>query len=150
MILRIFLPKHERKSNVKYIEKMRYVVYYRVSTKRQGESGLGIEAQRTYVQHFYKDKDVIAEFVETESDKDILNRPKLNEAISLFQQEKATLVVAKIDRLSRNNEHALMIYRILDERLESCDITNLNKFTLTLFMTIADRELIDLRTKAAQ
>lgn len=43
-----------------------------------------------------------------------------------------------------------MIYRILDERLESCDITNLNKFTLTLFMTIADRELIALRTKAAQ
>lgn len=57
-----------------------------------------MEAQRTYVQHFYKYKDVIAEFVETESDKDILNRPKLNEAISLFQQEKAILVVAKIDR----------------------------------------------------
>ena len=67
------------------------------------------------------------------------------------QQDKATLVVAKIDRLSRNTEDALRVYRMLGERLESCDIPNLDKFTLTLFMAIADREheLIALRTKAA-
>ena len=130
---------------------MKYVTYYRVSTKKQGDSGLGLEAQRTYVNHFYKEKEIVAEFVETESGKGILNRPKLRAALELCQEQHATLVVAKIDRLSRNTEHALQIYRLLGERLESCDIPNLDKFTLTLFMAIADREreLIAIRTKAA-
>ena len=130
---------------------MQYVIYYRVSTKKQGESGLGLEAQRTYVKHFYKDKEILAEFVETKSGKDLLNRPQLMTAVRRCQEHKATLVVAKIDRLSRNTEDALQIYRMLDQRLESCDIPNLDKFTLTLFMAIADREreLIALRTKAA-
>jgi DNA invertase Pin-like site-specific DNA recombinase len=126
------------------------VVYYRVSTKRQGESGLGLEAQRTYVQHFYA-QEPLAEFVETVSGKDVANRPKLQKALELCKRHKATLVVAKIDRLSRNTEQALRIYSELEGRLESCDIPNLDKFTLTLFMAIADREreLIGLRTKAA-
>ena len=126
---------------------MKYVTYYRVSTKKQGDSGLGLEAQRTYVNHFYQDKEVIAEYIETESGKDILNRPQLRAALELCQERGATLVVAKIDRLSRNTEHALQIYRLLESR----DIPNLNKFTLTLFMAIAEREreLIAIRTKAA-
>ncbi|QCR24507.1 recombinase family protein [Pontibacter sp. SGAir0037] len=126
------------------------IVYYRVSTKRQGESGLGLEAQRTYVRHFYS-QEPVAEFVETVSGKDITNRPKLQQALALCKQHRATLVVAKIDRLSRNTEQALRIYSELEGRLESCDIPNLDKFTLTLFMAIADREreLISLRTKAA-
>lgn len=68
-----------------------------------------------------------------------------------MKKQKAVLVVAKIDRLSRNTEQALLIHRELDGRLESCDIPNLDKFTLTLFMAIADREreLIGLRTKQA-
>lgn len=126
------------------------VVYYRVSTKKQGESGLGLEAQRTYVQHFYP-QEPIAEFTEKISGKDVCNRPQLRQAIELCKKHKATLVVAKIDRLSRNTEQALHIYSGLEGRLESCDIPNLDKFTLTLFMAIADREgeLISLRTKAA-
>jgi DNA invertase Pin-like site-specific DNA recombinase len=72
-------------------------------------------------------------------------------AIELCKKENAVLVIAKIDRLSRNTEDALWIYRELDGRLESCDIPNLDKFALTLFMAIADREreLIGIRTKAA-
>ena len=72
-------------------------------------------------------------------------------AISLCKSRGATLVVAKVDRLSRDTEQALAIYRELDERLESCDIPNLDNFTLKLFMAIADRErkLISIRTKAA-
>ena len=94
---------------------------------------------------------MIEEFIETKSGKNLLNRPQLMAAIRCCQQDKATLVVAKIDRLSRNTEDALQVYRMLGERLESCDIPNLDKFTLTLFTAIADREreLIALRTKAA-
>lgn len=130
---------------------MKYVLYFRVSTKRQGESGLGLEAQRTYINHFYSGKEVIADFTETVSGKDVANRPELQKAINLCKKEKAVLVVAKIDRLSRSTEQALWIYKELDGKLESCDIPNLDKFTLTLFMAIADREreLIGLRTKAA-
>jgi DNA invertase Pin-like site-specific DNA recombinase len=126
------------------------VVYYRVSTKKQGESGLGLEAQRTYVKHFYP-QEPLAEFTEKLSGKDVANRPQLQQAIELCKKHNATLVVAKIDRLSRNTEQALRIYSDLSGRLESCDIPNLDKFTLTLFMAIADREreLISLRTKAA-
>lgn len=128
-----------------------YVIYYRVSTKKQGESGLGLDAQRAYVRHFYEQKPVLAEFVEVRSGKTIRKRPVLMNALDLCKREGATLVVAKIDRLSRNTEQALLIYRELDGRLESCDIPNLDKFTLTLFMAIADREreLIGIRTKQA-
>lgn len=130
---------------------MNYVIYYRVSTKKQGESGLGLEAQRSYVNHFYSGKPILDEFTDVRSGKTISKRPELQKALALCQQKGATLVVAKIDRLSRNTEQALQIYRELNGRLESCDIPNLDKFTLTLFMAIADREreLIGLRTKQA-
>lgn len=128
-----------------------YVIYYRVSTKRQGDSGLGLEAQRAYIEYYYQDKPILAEFTEVQSGKDVLNRPKLTKALALCKKHRAVLVVAKIDRLSRNTEQALIIYRELEGRLESCDIPNLDKFSLTLFMAIADREreLISIRTKGA-
>lgn len=128
-----------------------YVIYYRVSTKRQGDSGLGLQAQRAYIDHYYHDKPILAEFTDVQSGKDVLNRPELMKAVALCREKRAVLVVAKIDRLSRNTEQALAIYRELDSRLESCDIPNLDKFTLTLFMAIADREreLIGIRTKGA-
>lgn len=130
---------------------MNYVLYFRVSTKKQGESGLGLEAQRAYIDHYYRDKTILAEFTDVRSGKTIHKRPQLQQALALCKKEKATLVVAKIDRLSRNTEQALQIYKELGERLESCDIPNLDKFTLTLFMAIADREreLIGLRTRQA-
>ncbi|KAA5539120.1 recombinase family protein [Adhaeribacter rhizoryzae] len=133
------------------MQQTKYVTYIRVSTKKQGESGLGLQSQQTYLDHFYNGKNIIAEFTENVSGKDISNRPKLQQALALCKKEKAVLVVAKIDRLSRNTEQALWIYAELDGRLESCDIPNLDKFTLTLFMAIADREreLISLRTANA-
>lgn len=127
------------------------VAYYRVSTKQQGESGLGLEAQRAIVYHFI-DRDLLsAEFTEVASAKNIDGRPTLAEAVRLCIAEGHTLVVAKIDRLSRKTEDALDIYSKLDGRLMSCDVPNLDKFTLTIFMAIADREreLISIRTKAA-
>ena len=128
-----------------------YVIYYRVSTKRQGDSGLGLEAQRAYIEHYYQDKPIIGEFTDVQSGKDVFNRPELTKALALCKDQSAILVVAKIDRLSRNTEQALAIYRELTGRLESCDIPNLDKFTLTLFMAIAEREreLISIRTTGA-
>jgi len=128
-----------------------YVAYYRVSTKRQGDSGLGLEAQHTYINHYYQDRRIIAEYTDVRSGKNMHNRPQLQAALQLCKQRKATLVIAKVDRLSRDTEQALLIFRELEERLESCDIPNLDKFSLTLFMAIADREreLASIRTRVA-
>jgi len=129
----------------------KYITYYRVSTKKQGESGLGLEAQQAYINHFVSQEQVVKSFVEVESAKSLLNRPKLKEAVQLCKENGYTLAIAKIDRLSRTTEDALKIFSTLKGRLFSCDVPNLDKFTLTLFMAIADREreLISIRTKAA-
>src|SRR4051812_31469790 len=81
----------------------RYVAYYRVSTQEQGRSGLGIEAQRGNVGRFLNGGDwtLDAEFTEIESGKRN-DRPKLAEALRLCKKLKATLVIAKLDRLARN------------------------------------------------
>ena len=73
---------------------MRYIAYYRVSTKHQGLSGLGLEAQKGIAHSFLKTNDeLVAEFVEVESGKQN-NRPELNKAIELSKQESATLLIA--------------------------------------------------------
>jgi DNA invertase Pin-like site-specific DNA recombinase len=129
----------------------KYVIYYRVSTKKQGESGLGLKAQKAYLSHFLEESEVVQEFTEVQSGGDFETRSILQEALGLCQMEGYILAIAKIDRLSRKTEDALHIYNLLEGRLFSCDIPNLDKFTLTLFMAIADREreLISIRTKQA-
>ncbi|WP_352548306.1 recombinase family protein [Mesorhizobium australicum] len=82
------------------------VAYYRVSTQRQGRSGLGIEAQRAAVAHFAEAEgiDIIQEFTEVETGKgsDALDRrPQLAAALALARQAKCPVIVAKLDRLSR-------------------------------------------------
>ena len=83
-----------------------FVAYYRVSTERQGESGLGLEAQREAVSRFLGSgrgsASLLAEFTEVESGKRHTNRPELLKAIELSRRQKATLVIAKLDRLARN------------------------------------------------
>ncbi|HSH03798.1 MAG TPA: recombinase family protein [Anaerolineae bacterium] len=129
---------------------MGLVAYYRVSTKKQGASGLGLESQRAIICHYHNCDTFVAEFTDVMSGKNA-DRPELQKAIDLCVSEGHHLVVAKVDRLSRNTEDALIIYDKLDQRLYCCDIPNLDKFTLTIFMAIADRELelISIRTKAA-
>ena len=78
-----------------------YVAYLRVSTQKQGYSGLGLEAQREIIQKYLRDKIPVAEFVEIESGRK-KDRPKLKEALSLCRKTEATLIVAKLDRLARN------------------------------------------------
>ena len=91
----------------------RYVAYYRVSTERQGNSGLGLEAQRTAVRAFVKRPELIAgEFTEVESGKNN-DREQLRLAIAAAKEQGARLVIAKLDRLSRN---AGFIFALRDSR----------------------------------
>lgn len=132
---------------------MKYVVYYRVSTKKQGKSGLGLDGQKAIVDHYFNKQEVVQEFTEIASGKymSCKYRPLLCEAIDYCINNNCFLVVAKIDRLSRDTQHALSIYDSLEGKLISCDVPNLDKFTLTIFMAIAEREreLISIRTKQA-
>lgn len=130
---------------------MKYVLYYRVSTKKQGDSGLSIEAQKAYLKHFISDSDVVCEFTETQSGKNMEDRHELISAIKLCVKNKYTLCVAKLDRLSRNVDDARWILDELDGRLMACDIPAMDKFTLTLYVTFGEREreLASIRTKAA-
>ncbi|MFN5458939.1 MAG: recombinase family protein [Bacteroidota bacterium] len=133
----------------------KYVVYYRVSTEKQGGSGLGIESQKTYINHYLNnsDSEIVKEFTEIASAKyyNCKQRPLLCEAIEYCKKNNCILAVAKLDRLSRNTEHALRIYSELNGKIFSCDVPQMDKFTLTIFMAIADREreLISIRTKNA-
>src|ERR1017187_890195 len=82
----------------------RWVCYYRVSTQRQGESGLGLDAQRKAIETYLSvhSGSVLAAFTETESGKRVGNRPELQQALDLCRRKRATLVIAKLDRLARN------------------------------------------------
>lgn len=130
------------------------VIYYRVSTKKQGEKGLGMEGQKSIVEYFTKDKEVLGTYIEVQSAK-TAERAELRKAIDLAKKHNATLIVSKHDRLSRNVVDALTI---LDElttagaSLACCDLpSNTDRFTLTIMFAVAEREreLISIRTKLA-
>ncbi len=125
-----------------------YVAYYRVSTKKQGESGLGLEAQRAAVAGFVKGT-LVAEFTEVESGKKD-QRHQLALAIARAKQQNAVLVIAKLDRLSRN---ASFIFALRDSgvNFQCVDLPDANTLTVGIFATLAqhERELISQRTKAA-
>ena len=129
---------------------MQYVAYYRVSTKRQGESGLGLDAQRAIVRHFAGNA-VLASYVDIASGKSMVNRAQLHLALEHCRRLKAGLVVAKADRLSRNVQDALSILDSLGGRLVCCDCPGTDRFTLTILFALAEREreLISIRTRSA-
>lgn len=127
------------------------VAYYRLSKMDKTSTGLGLEAQEQIVRHYYKDS-IVKEFTEIKSAKNITDRPVLQEAIAYCQEHKCTLVVAKLDRLSRNVDDCRHVLNVLGSSLRSCDIPGqLDKFSLTLFAAFAEREreLIALRTSQA-
>lgn len=133
----------------------KYVIYYRVSTKRQGESGLGLEAQERDVALFlenYSDVpfEVIGTFTDIQSGK-YADRPELTKALDLAVTKGAELLVAKLDRLSRKVSQiaALMDDKRLKIRIAS--MPNADKFQLHIYAALAEqeRDFISLRTKAA-
>ena len=125
-----------------------YVAYYRVSTKKQGESGLGLEAQRAAVAGFVKGV-LVAEFTEVESGRKD-QRHQLALAIDRAKQQNAILIIAKLDRLSRN---ASFIFALRDSgvNFQCVDMPDANTLTVGIFATLAqhERELISQRTRAA-
>lgn len=126
------------------------VSYLRVSTKGQGDSGLGLDAQRDIIRHFYPDVD--REFIEVRSGKNVQDRPVLAEAIDYCITNDAVMVVAKVDRLTRDTMDGLTILERLKGRIRFCDLPGEpDRFMLTLFFAFAEREreLISIRTKAA-
>lgn len=129
---------------------MRYIAYYRVSTKRQEESGLGLESQKAIVKRYLNKGDkLLNEFVETESGK-INNRPVLSQAIKAGKINNAKLIIAKLDRLSRN---AGFIMKLRDNQVDfvAADMPEMNTLSIGIVAVIAqhERELISERTKAA-
>lgn len=129
---------------------MKHVAYYRVSTESQGRSTLGVEAQKTMVRSYIKEGDtILEEFTETESGKNN-NRPKLNQAIAFAKANKAILLIAKLDRLSRN---AAFIFKLRDSEVEfvAVDMPDANALTVGIMAVLAqhEREMISERTKRA-
>lgn len=128
-----------------------FICYYRVSTTKQGRSGLGLEAQRKSVADYLNggDWNIIEEFTEIESGKKN-QRPKLQEAIELCKATGSTLIVAKIDRLTRD---AAFLLNLKDAGVDfvAADMPDANRLTVGIMALIAEqeREAISKRTKDA-
>jgi DNA invertase Pin-like site-specific DNA recombinase len=133
------------------VPEQRFIAYFRVSTDRQGRSGLGLDAQREAVRQFLTARPaaVIAEFVEVESGgKD--DRPKLLEALAACQRTKATLLIAKLDRLARS---VSFVAGLMDGDVDfvAVDLPYASRFVLHIMAAVAEheRQIIGERTKAA-
>lgn len=132
------------------VKKLKFVAYYRVSSKKQGLDGNGIEAQRRAVAKYLAslDCELVGNFEEVESGANN-RRPKLQEALNLAKAKKAVLVIAKLDRLSRN---AAFLLTLQDSGVDfiACDMPNADKLSIGILALLAQRErqLISERTKA--
>lgn len=127
----------------------RYVAYYRVSTKKQGESGLGLEAQVRMVQGYARNGSIVEEFTEKETGTSKRERPILAEAIEMCKETGAKLLIAKLDRLARDVHFISSLSRTGVDFI-CCDNPNANKLTINLLASVAESEAeaISARTKA--
>lgn len=129
---------------------MRFVAYYRVSTQKQGKSGLGLEAQRKMVADFValNHADLVAEYTEVESGKKA-DRPELVAAIRHADLVGGQLLVGKLDRLSRDLHFILSLQKSRVD-FAVCDLPSCDSFTINIYGALAqrEREMIASRTKA--
>ncbi len=129
----------------------RYVAYYRVSTERQGRSGLGLEAQRAAVMAYLNGGawSLLGEFTEIESGVNS-ERPELATALRACDLKGATLLIAKLDRLSRDAHFLLGLSKAGVEFI-AVDMPSANRLTVGIMALVADEErrMISARTKAA-
>lgn len=130
----------------------KFIAYYRVSRKSQGESGLGIAAQKSAVQRYIESQNgtILYEYTEVETGTNKKQRVVIHEAINQSKKESAILVIAKLDRLSRN---LTFVSSLMDAGVEfvACDMPSANHFTIHIFAALAEQEakLISTRTKLA-
>jgi DNA invertase Pin-like site-specific DNA recombinase len=133
----------------------KYVLYYRVSTEEQGKSGLGLEAQHRDISLYLETYsptpwEIVGEFTDIESGANS-SRPELNKAIELARKSKATLLVSKLDRLSRKVSFIATLME--DKRLtfRVASMPHADAFQLHIYAALAEQEraFISLRTKAA-
>lgn len=132
-----------------------YVAYYRVSTARQGQSGLGLQAQQEAVRQYLNGGDwkLLAEFTEVETGKGsnaLVKRPQLQQAIAYAKKYKATLLIAKLDRLARNVH---FVSSLMESKVDflCCDMPSATPLTIHILAAVAEDEAkrISQRTKAA-
>lgn len=127
----------------------KYVAYYRVSTQKQGKSGLGLEAQKASVAAFIGSGELVAEFEEVESGKNN-ERPALAAALATCRLHRAVLVIAKLDRLARD-AHFLLGLEKAGVEFVAADMPSANRLTVGIMAMVAEEErrAISARTKAA-
>ena len=130
---------------------MKYVSYYRVSTQKQGQSGLGLKAQKSCINNLISKTDkLIKEFVEVETGTGKRERPILQEAIQYAKEQEATLIVGKLDRLARN---VAFTSQLMESKVKfvCCDMPNANDLTIHILSAIAENEatMISKRTSEA-
>jgi DNA invertase Pin-like site-specific DNA recombinase len=128
----------------------KFIAYYRVSTEHQGANGNGIAAQRKAVEDYLNGGQwkLVAEFTEVESGKRN-DRPELEKALAACKKHKAKLVIAKLDRLSRNVH---FISGLMERKVDfvACDMPSANAFMINVYAAVAqeERRMISDRTKA--
>jgi DNA invertase Pin-like site-specific DNA recombinase len=127
-----------------------FIAYYRVSTDRQGASGLGLDAQRQAARHHAGSGQLIAEYTEIESGRRHTNRPQLLAALAECRKHRAVLLIARLDRLARN---VAFIANLMESGADfiACDMPTANRLTIHILAAVAEheREMISKRTKAA-
>lgn len=127
------------------------MAYYRVSTDRQGASGLGLDAQRQAVhRHIGASGQLVAEYTEIESGRRHTNRPQLLAALEECRKRRAVLLIARLDRLARN---VAFIANLMESGVDfiAVDMPTANRLTIHILAAVAEheREMISQRTKAA-
>lgn len=126
-----------------------YIAYYRVSTARQGASGLGLDAQRDAVLRLAKETPILAEYTEVESGKRHENRPQLLAALADAKKRGVVLLIAKLDRLARNVH---LVSGLMETGVDfiAADLPQANRLTVHIMAAMAEheREMISERTQA--
>jgi len=131
-------------------QRQKFVAYFRVSTDRQGRSGLGLEAQKAAVRDYVNGHgELVAEYIEIETGKR-KDRPTLSQALAHARRIGATLVIAKLDRLARNVAFTATLMES-GANFVACDIPEANRLTIHILAAVAEDEArrISERTKAA-
>ena len=130
----------------------KFVAYYRVSTNRQGRSGLGLDAQRKAVTDYLNGAawEMVGDFTEVESGKRDRNRPELESALDACRRSKSTLIIAKLDRLARNVH---FISGLIESGVTfvAADMPHADKTMMQMMAVFAEmeRDMISRRTKDA-